>query len=127
MVASFVSLAMLWATVATTQIVPAGDAELDAYVRQRVQAQQASLPMDHQNGFVFTAITYANLEMHYAVDVSGLTGEELQAGVPEILPSSCAAAKPFVERGITYRYTYKMVETGEIETVILNRDVCSRY
>ena len=83
--------------------------------------------MDHGNGFVFTAITFANREMHYTVEVSGLTSEELLAGVPEILPASCAQAKPFVERGVTYRYSYKIMESGRTETVILNRDVCAPY
>ncbi|WP_428152961.1 hypothetical protein [Brevundimonas sp.] len=110
---------------ASTQLVPAGDAELDAFIQQRVRAQQASLPLDAGQGFTFTRLTYIDREMHYTVEVSGMDAEDLKISVPQMISSSCETAKPFVERGVIYRYSYTIPQTGYVETLILNKEICS--
>lgn len=109
----------------STQLVPAGDAELDAFIQQRVRAQQASLPLDTGQGFTFTRLSYANREMHYTLEVSGMDAEDLKISVPQMISSSCAAARPFLERGVSYRYSYTITQTGYVETLLLNKEICS--
>ena len=120
-----ITILALISALVSTQSVPPTDAELDAFVEQRVRAEQASLPRDAGGGFTFTGLTYVDREMRYVVEVAQMDARELHESLPAMIPSGCAAAKPFVERGVTYRYTYVIAQTGHTETLVLNKAICS--
>jgi len=115
----------LTSAIAATQSAPPTDAQMDAFIEQRVRAEQANMPRDVGRGFTFTSVTYADREMRYVVEVTQMDADELRESVPAMVPASCATARPYVERGVTYRYTYVIPSTGYIETLLLNRAVCS--
>ncbi|RZJ17787.1 MAG: hypothetical protein EON91_08080 [Brevundimonas sp.] len=115
---------MLVASSPVAQAVPATEAELDAYLRRRVQSEQASLPRVAGEGFTFKSVALAGREMSYAIEVKDMTPDDVVSGFDDMTASGCASVGMFIARGVTYRYVYEFPETGDTRTLVLNQETC---
>lgn len=118
-------LFILAAGIAVPQIVPEAEADLDALLQRRVQAEQATLPRVAGEGFTFKSVTLAGREMSYAIEVTGMTPDELTSSFETMTVSGCSGVRMFIERGVTYRYSYQFPRTGATRTLVLNQATCA--
>ena len=119
-------MALALANSVAAQIAPAGEAELDAYLRERVNAAQAALPRVVAEGMTMKSVTLNGRDMRYDAEIESLTPDEAMESVQAMAAGACSTVGVFIDRGVTYTYVYSFPKTGETRTMVLNRETCAR-